>query len=378
MWGGLMSVWKKILNVANFLFGGLFNIAIAVAVIIAAYSITMWAFDFGQTIIVDDEYYERESVEVIVHIPDDASVLEIARLLREYELINNEWIFYLNATLNGSGRHFRSGLHLLNTGMSESVIMGELQVLREIPADSPRITIVEGLTNWQIAEVAATLGYFTAAEFRYEVENGIFAHAFLQYVPERANRLEGFLFPDTYYLPPNPTPRDLVIRMLNRFNYVFTPDLWLAIDVLNDRFGVELTIDDIIIIASIIEREAVVREERPIVAAIIFNRLMTGMPLEMVSTVVYATNTRLDLLTPAEFQSTSPYNTFTRTGLPVGPISNPGLNSILAALNPINTNFLYMVINDHDTRSHFFTASHEEYLAARVRYAPVVDEGEGE
>ena len=370
-----MSIWKKILNVANFLFGGLFNIAIAVAVIIAAYSITMWAFDFGQTILIDEEYYDRESVDVLVSIPDDASVLEIARILREYELINNEWIFYLNATLNGAGRHFRAGLHMLNTSMSESTIMYQLQALREIPADSPRITIVEGLTNWQIAEVAATLGYFTAAEFRYEVENGLFAHAFLQDIPERPNRLEGFLFPDTYYLPPNPTPRDLIIRMLNRFNYVFTPDLWLAIDVLNDRFGMELTINDVIIIASIIEREAIVREERPIVASIIYNRLMAGMPLEMVSTVVYATNTRRDLLTPAEFQANSPYNTFNRTGLPIGPISNPGINSILAALNPIHTNFLYMVINDHDSHSHFFTASHEEYLAARLRYA-VVEEAE--
>lgn len=364
-----MPVWKKILNITNFLFGGLFNIALAVAVIVAAYFITVWAFDFGQNLLVEGyDYEEREIVEVIVEIPEEASLLDIARILREYQLINNEWIFFLNATLNGAGNHFRPGAHLLNSGMSEGAIMLELQTLREIPADSPRITVVEGLTNWQIADLASTLGYFTAAQFLDEVENGVFNHLFLQYLPERRNRLEGFLFPDTYYLPPNPTPRDLIIRMLNRFEYIFTAEMWLAIDALNDRLDMNLTVEDIIIVASIIEREAVVRDERPIVASIIYNRLAADMPLEMTTTVVYATNTRADLLTPADFLINSPYNTFNRTGLPIGPISNPGLNAILAALNPANTNFLYKVVNDPEVRSHFFTASREAYLEALARY----------
>jgi len=276
--------------------------------------------------------------------------------------------------LNGTGNHFRPGVHLLNTGMSDSTIMQELLTLREIPGDSPRITIVEGLTNWQIADVAATLGYFTAAEFLYEAENGLFSHAFLQGVGDMPNRLQGFLFPDTYYLPNNPVPRDLIIRMLDRFDEVFTPEMWIEVDLLGDRLEIDLSIEDIIIIASIIEREAVVRTERPQMAGLVYNRLAADMPLEMISTVVYATNTRHDLLTATDFQINSPYNTFNRIGLPEGPISNPGLNAIFAALHPANVDFLFKVINDPDTRSHFFTASHEAFLAAQVRYQEVDDE----
>ena len=370
-----MSIWRRILDVANFMFGGLFNIAIAVVVIVAAYTITVWAFEYGQRVLLDDEASAAAEGEyVIVEIPEEASLLEIARILRENELVNNEWIFYLNSILGGSGNHFRHGLHRLNTGMSESEIMFELTVLRDIPTDSPRIMIMEGLTNWQIADLAATLGYFSARDFLYEAENGLFDSMFLQGVGERANRLEGFLFPDTYYLPQNPTPRDLIIRMLSRFGDVFTPEMWLEIDALNERLGMNLGIEDIITVASIIEREAVVREERPVVAAIIYNRLAAGMPLEMVSTVVYATNTRQDLLTAQDFQINSPYNTFNRPGLPVGPISNPGLNAIEAALNPARVDYLFKVVNDHSTRSHFFTASREAYDAAVIRYQVQADD----
>ena len=363
-----MTIWRRILDILTFMFGSVFNIALAVALVIAAYTVTVQAFDWGQNILVDDEVDTSAAVDVLIEIDAEYSLMGIARLLRENELVGNEWVFYLNATLNGSGNHFRPGMHLLNTGMTESQIMEELQVLREIPGDSPRITIVEGLTNWQIADVAATLGYFNARDFLYEIENGEFSHAFLHSVGERPNRLEGFLFPDTYYLPNNPVPRDLIIRMLDRFEDVFDAAMWMDIEVLSERLEMDLTIEDIIIVASILEREAPQRAERPALAALIYNRLAAGMPLEMISTVVYAANTRADLLTPADFAANSPYNTFNRTGLPVGPIANPGLNAILAALQPSFVDYLYKVVNDEEARSHYFTASRDAYLAAVSRY----------
>lgn len=369
-----MSIWKKVLDIINYLFGSLFNIALAVGLVIVAFTVTVRAFEWGENLLVDDETTSGSAVDVLIEIPEEYSVLNIARLLRDNDLVNNEWIFYLNSILNGTGNHFRPGTHMLNTGMSESTIMQELLTLREIPGDSPRITIVEGLTNWQIADVAATLGYFSAADFLYEVENGLFSHGFLHNVGDRPNRLEGFLFPDTYYLPNNPTPRDLIIRMLDRFDEVFTAEMWIETELLSERLEIDLSVEDIIIIASIIEREAVVRAERTQMAGLIYNRLVADMPLEMTSTVVYATNTRHDLLTNADFQVNSPYNTFNRVGLPEGPISNPGLNAIFAALNPANVDYIYKVINNAETRSHFFTASHEAYLATQQRYQEVDDE----
>jgi len=368
---------KKVLNVVNYIFGSLFNLALAVAIIVVAYTATIWAFDFGQGMMTPDEAAEyRPLEEIVVEIPDGASGIEIARILREYELIGNEWLFHLNATLNGSANHFLTGMSfVLDTGMSESMIMFQLQRIPEgLQADGTRIVVMEGLTNWQISELAATLGHFTAAEFLYELEEGFFAHAFLRDIEERPNRLEGFLFPNTYYLPQNPTPRDLISRMLDHFGEVFTGEMLVRVDTLGQTLGMELTVEDIVTIASIIEREAVVHSERPVVAAIIYNRLAAGMPLEMITTVVYATNTRVDMLTPADFQVNSPYNTFNRQGLPIGPISNPGLNSIEAALHPANVNYLFKVVNNREDRSHFFTADREAYEAAQIRYSIGADE----
>ena len=367
---------KKVLNVVNYIFGSLFNLALAVTIVVIAYTATIWAFDFGQYMMTTDDTEYRSLEEIVVEIPDGASGIEIARILREYELIDNEWLFYLNSVLNGSANHFLTGLSFnLDTGMSESMIMYQLQRIPEgLQADGTRIVVVEGLTNWQIAELASTLGHFTATEFLYELEEGLFSHAFLRDIEERPNRLEGFLFPNTYYLPQNPTPRDLISRMLDHFGEVFTGEMIERMEELGEALGRELTIEDIITIASIIEREAVVHSERPIVAAIIYNRLAAGMPLEMITTVVYATNTRVDMLTPADFQINSPYNTFNRQGLPIGPISNPGLNAIEAALHPANVNYLFKVVNNHETRSHFFTADREAYEAAQIRYSVGADE----
>ena len=369
---------KKILNVVNYIFGSLFNLALAVTLVVVAYSVTVWAFDFGQTIFVGEEEGYRELEDVIVEIPEDASGLEIARILREHNLIGNEWLFHLNAVLNGSANHFLTGLSFeLNTGMSESTIMHTLQRIPEgLQADGTRIVITEGLTNWQIANLAATLGHFTAEEFLDELEEGLYANVFLRDIEERPNRLEGFLFPDTYNLPQNSTPRDLITRMLARFDEIFSGEMWMRVDELSEILEMDLTVKDIITIASIVEREAVLQSERPIVAAIIYNRLLAGMPLEMITTIVYATNTRADMLTPSDFQINSPYNTFNRQGLPVGPISNPGLNAINAALYPANVDYLFMVMNDLEARSHYFTASRDDYLAAQERYR--FDAGDGE
>ena len=362
---------KKVLNVVNYIFGSLLNLALAVTLIVVAYTVTIWAFDVGQGIFVDDDYHEYRELEyIVVEIPEDATGLDIARILREYELISNEWMFHLNAMLNGSANHFLTGMSFeLNTGMNESTIMHTLQrIPAGLQADSTRVVIMEGLTNWQIADLAATLGHFTAEEFLYELQEGQFTNVVLRDIEDRPNRLEGFLFPDTYDLPQNPTPYHLITRMLARFEEIFTGEMLMRIEALSELMERELTIEDIVIIASIVEREAVVQSERPVVAAIIYNRLAAGMPLEMISTVVYATNTRADMLTPGDFQINSPYNTFNRNGLPIGPISNPGFNAIEAALYPANVDYLFKVVNDPELHTHFFTADREAYLAAQERY----------
>jgi len=357
-------MWQRIINISNYLFGGLFNIGLAVGLIVVAYFVTTWAFGQGLDFFGSDDGLFRESREVVVEIPEEAGSRDIARILLYYELISNEWSFYLGAMLNGSSNHFLRGTFTLNTDMSESHLMEALQSTEYLHVEEGRIVVQEGLANWQIAGLAATLGYFTSAEFLYEAENGFFSHGFLVDITERANRLQGFLFPDTYNLPPNPVPRDLIVRQLGRFEEIYIESIQPRLPVLNEELGRTITLEQLIIIASIIEAEAVVSAERPLVASVIYNRLAANMPLEMISTVVYATNTRPDQLTAAQFQVNHPHNTFNRTGLPVGAITNPGLSSIEAALNPANTDYIYMA--KRADGSHFFTSDRAAYLAARA------------
>ena len=354
---------KKFLNVVNYLFGSAFNIFIAIVVVAAAYNVTIWAFERGQGLLVGSEGTEY-SQEVVVAIPPDASALEIGRILREHELIGNEFIFLVQSQLNGASNNFRTGVTFhLDTNMSENEIMYVLQRMPEMPAGDLRITIIEGITARQIGEYAQSRGFFTLDAFMAEFNEGVYQHRFLEDIPNRDNRLEGFLFPDTYMLPPNPTPRDLIIRQLNRFQEIITPDMWMRMEELG------LSLDEVIIMASIVEREARIGAERPIVASLIFNRLEAEMPLEMYSTLTFAVNRHRSRLLAADYHSTSPFNTFNRLGLPAGPISNPGLNSIMAVLFPADTNYLYFFIVDYATGEHYFAQTYEEFVAARERYA---------
>ncbi|MCL2235251.1 MAG: endolytic transglycosylase MltG [Defluviitaleaceae bacterium] len=372
---------KKVIDISNYLFGGLFNIGLAIALIVVAWFVTEWAFNQGQNFLAEDYTITAEAREVVVEIPEDAGRREIAQILYENDLIGNWMMFYFESFFNGSANHFRHGTFSLNTAMPNSYLMFALSSLEYLHVEEGQLLIIEGLTNWQLAELAATMGYFTATDFLYELENGIYLNDFLLDVTERENRLQGFLFPATYNLPQNPTPRDLVFRMLDAFEGVFTQEMWGRFNTMHFQLGWQPTLEQLITIASIIEAETTIDNvgERPLVASVIFNRLEEGMPLEMISTVVYATNTRWDMLTPASFQHPSPYNTFNRTGLPAGPINNPGLNSIESALSPANTDYLFMASRNDGTGGHFFTASHEDYLAfiAQRDAAPEPDE-EGE
>ena len=372
---------KRFVDIMNYLFGSVFNMAIAAAIIIVAYAVTLWAFDYGREIgeglgqpMADGvDFFAPVPETVLFEIPEDAGGLDIARELRSHGLINNEFVFYLQTRLNGSHSHFIRGASFeLNTGMDQGTIMATLQSHQarlNTVGDELRVTFFEGATSGQIAEISATLGYFTSAEFMEEFENGEFLFPFLAGI-DRPNRLEGFLFPDTYNLPQNPTPWDVIVRQLMRFEYVFTPQMQNRLEnELQYELGLDISFVDLITIASIIELEARIPSQQPAYAAYIYNRLRAGMPLEAVSTLVYGFNRRADMLTPTDFAQDHPYNTFVRTGLPPSPVSNPGLSAIEAALNPSSANYLFATIADAETGRLYLTGSHEAYLAAVARYS---------
>ena len=323
---------KRLIDVLYYILGILFNICFTIVLIALVAVFAVSAFGFGQQIFVED-LSEREDRLVILEIPDGRDTMAVAELLYEYGLIENPLLFVVQSRLNGSYRWFRSDTFALNTSMNAGQIMQTLQEIPELPpGEEVRITIPEGRTLAQIARETEAMGLWTAEEFLTAAQ-GDFHHAFLRDVPQRANRLQGYLFPDTYILPENPRPEDLIIRMLDRFEAVFN-------SIFLHTPGARFSADEIVIIASIIESEIRHHDERELASAVIHNRLARGLRLEMYSTVQYVVDRPRNLLTPQNMQIQSPFNTFINHGLPPGPIAAPGLHSLEAAMFPAGTVYI--------------------------------------
>jgi UPF0755 protein len=220
------------------------------------------------------------------------------------------------------------------------------------------ITIPEGYDRHQVADLAKQEGidgdYLKASESFKGFDPA-------KYGAENPSSLEGFLFPATYELPRKPNVDDLIGRQLDAFQqYMGQVDMKYA-------KSKNLTPYDVLIIASLIERETVVDKDRKLVAAVIYNRLHDGMQLQIDATIRYAENNWTKPLTESDLSIDSPYNTYENFGLPPTPIGNPGLASIQAAAHPANADYLYYVLKP-DGCSHFFTASYDEFQQASAEY----------
>jgi len=226
------------------------------------------------------------------------------------------------------------------------------------------IRIPEGWTILEMADYFEYRGFFTAEEFIYVATYGHFNFPFLFDRPNRPNGLEGYLFPDTYQIPVNPAPGDIIVRMLRRFDEVFDEQMH------RQAYDMGLTLDEVVIMASIIEKETRVAYERPIVSGVIHNRLAINMRLQMCSTIQYvlsAQGIHRERLLYIDLELDTPYNTYMHPGLPIGPISNPGAAALGAVLNPTEHNYLFFVLYNFETGEHFFSRTEAEHNAADAR-----------
>lgn len=353
---------KLFMNILGFVTHSVFNIACFVISIALIYSYTMKAFEYGKKI-ANDEIAVKESKEITVKIPEDSSIWDVAKILNNNGLVSNEILFVAQATLNGTKDLIRPGTYSLNADMSVNKIMDILQTVQDtVESDDIKITIPEGLNLVQMASLFESKGLFNADYFLEICETGSFNFDFVDQIPERKYRLEGYLFPDTYFLTKNPTPEEVINKMLRRFEDIYDSSL------LERTAELELTVDQVVIMASIIEREVILPNERPLVSAIIFNRLKTNTPLQMCSTVLYALNKSKERLLLDDLKVDSLYNTYENMGLPVGPISAPGKASINAALYPSDVNYLYFVLRNEETGEHFFTNDYDAFVNAKIEF----------
>ncbi|WP_417202889.1 endolytic transglycosylase MltG [Acetoanaerobium sticklandii] len=294
-----------------------------------------------------------------VNISDGSSLKSAAKLLEEKNLIKNEKAFLIYAKIN-SLENIKSGSYSLNKSQNVDEI---LQILNK--GSKPigiKITIPEGYEIRNIAEKLESAGItdfdsFISATSKVDLYKSQYAYLNL---PEITS-LEGFLFPDTYYISEDATNEQIIKMFLDRFSEVYEEQ---QLESKIQESG--LTLNEFITLASIVEREAVKKEERPIISGIFYNRLSIQMPLQSCATVQYILKERKPVLSIADTKIDSPYNTYLIKGLPPAPIASPGLDAILATSNPQQTKFLYFVAKGDG--GHEFSETYEQHLQAKKKY----------
>jgi UPF0755 protein len=300
-------------------------------------------------------------------IPEGAGAAEIGDLLEEREVVANSRLFRLRVSLAGAADSLFFGKHQFRRNMSYGAAIAELG--REPKADSVSFVIPEGLSRKETAGVVRAEGlsgsYTDASIEAPELDPDEFG------ADGKAKSLEGFLFPATYELAATDGADALVAQQLEAFRAnIAEVDLSYA-------KSKNLTVYDVLTIASMVEREISVDRERRLAAAVIYNRLKRGEPLGIDATVRFATGNWERPLTESELATDSPYNTRLNGGLPPGPIGNPGLASIRAAANPARSKVWLYVVKPGTCGEHVFTDSLEEHNRNVERYREAQAEAGG-
>lgn len=284
--------------------------------------------------------------EILVAVPKGASTTSIANLLLENELIQNVNAFKTKAkTLELDGK-MKAGDYMLSQAMSSEVIIKKI-ASGEVYEDNVKFTIPEGFETRQIIDKLVEEGLVDRDALIQVLENEPFDYPFLENV-DRSYRLEGYLFPDTYIVKRGSSEKEIVSKMLNRFNEIFKQDYY------NRAKEMNLSVDEVVTLASIIERETKLADERPIVSSVFHNRIDQKMMLQSCATIQYVLKERKDRLTYDDLEIVSPFNTYQHAGLTPAPIASPGEQAIIAALYPADTNYLYFVTTEKHDGSHYF------------------------
>lgn len=290
--------------------------------------------------------------EQVVLVEEGISLRQVAANLEDKGIIKNKTFFLLWARLKGYGKRIKSGEYSLSPAMAPVKIFDILT--KGIIITHP-VTFPEGFSAKQIGETLSQKIDIDKSEFLSLVNDP----AILNKHGISARSLEGYLYPDTYNFSRAQSPESIIDVMVERFNEVISP--------FQERIkGTGMTLEEVVILASIVEKETGKADERPLIASVFLNRLQTGMRLESDPTVIYGIEDFNGNLTRSDLKRYTPYNTYAIKGLPPGPISNPGIESIRAVLYPADTDYLYFVSKNDG--SHYFSRTLEEHNRNVVTY----------
>lgn len=294
---------------------------------------------------------------VDIYIPDDASARQVASILEENEVIRSQKAFLSYCRKEKLDTRLKPGHYIFNRTQALAKIAHDIAEGRVVKI---KVTIPEGYSVEEIGNMLVEKQLCSEKAWQ-EAINAEHPYEFLKNVPESNKyRLEGFLFPDTYYIEKNTGSEEIINMMLQNFARVWDEDFASQARAKN------LDIYETIILASLIEKEAMHDDERRTISGVINNRLRDGMYLQLCPTVLYCFDSKKTKLNNVDLEIESPYNTYRNPGLPPGPIANPGKASIAAALNP-GKNPYYFYVSKGDG-SHYFSRTYPEHLQAMARY----------
>lgn len=318
---------------------------------------------FGVKYFINSQYnpVDKNDTSIIeIEIPSGSSISKISSILYENDLIKNGTFFKWRANKSHDAKEYRSGTFRLSKSMSVDEIIEELTKKEEVNNEnSVKLVIPEGFERKQIAKRIEDLNLGSAKRFlelSQSKEKFQDEYPFLESLNE-GQSLEGYLFPATYNIAMGTSEEEIIKKMLNAFKDRYEKN------ILGKDFK-GLNLNQLITLASIIEREGKLDEERPLMSAVFRNRLAIDMPLQSCATVQFILGERKPVLSNSDISIESPFNTYKNKGLPPAPIANPGLASINAALNPADVNYLFFVLTGEDG-SHTFSETYEDHLKAK-------------
>lgn len=287
-----------------------------------------------------------------VQIPRGSSAEQIGHILSEKNVIRSAFGFRLLARLTRSSAGLKPGEYELEPSMSPLDI---IRKIRKGETSARWVTFPEGFTVQQIAEHLAAEGFANEERFMEMARHG--GRQFHTGFSHPGENLEGYLFPDTYMIPSGTSEEAIIGLMLKCFENK------AAIPYASDAAKSGMSLQEIVTLASLIEREARIPKDRPLISAVLHNRLRMKMRLDIDATVLYALGKHKTRVLYRDLEVDSPYNTYRNAGLPPGPIANPGLDSIKAALHPAAVDYLYYVARKDG--SHIFSRTLAEHEHAK-------------
>lgn len=299
-------------------------------------------------------YNKNSKKDIVVEIPNGASLTQVSSILEENNLIKSKVLFKVVSKFKEDNNGVKAGKYLLSQKYSNSQIL-DILISGKIYNDGIKITIPEGSTYKEVIKYLTDKNIGSKEIYEQLVNNPETFYEDYEFLNEKdITSLEGFLYPETYYFDEESSEKEVLSSMLKRFSEIYTKELKSK----QEKIG--LTLQEVVNLASIIEKEAVQDVDRPKIAGVFYNRLDIDMPLQSDATIQYIFDERKKIVSYSDLKIDSPYNSYLNKGLPPTPIANPGIKSIEAALEPEENDYLYFVATIEGSNN--YSKTYDEHL----------------